>query len=731
MIKVPFYQQPDQKDCGPTCLRMVSKFYGRSLELETVRNLCETSREGTSLHFLAQAAEQIGFRSLGVKINFHDLEQKAPLPAILHWEGNHFVVVEAIKKGKVYLADPAKGRYPISLAEFLQAWIGPGATPETEEGIALLLEPGTKLTPQDQSSIDNKETGYNFLKPYLKPHHKFIRQVFYGLIGASLLQLVFPFLTQSIVDIGIQNQNLDFVYLILLAQLFLFLGRISIELIRSWLLLQISTRMNIALLSDFFIKLMSLPIRFFDTRLSGDLLQRIQDHYRVEELLTVNSLSSLFSLVNLIIFGGILAFYDLNIFLIFSGGAIIYFAWILLFLRQRKSLDHARFKVLSEEQSKEIELINGMQEIKLHNAEQSKRWTWEFIQSRLFHLSVRGLKLEQKMKLGSEFINELKNILIIFLAAKLVIQGEISLGMMLAISYINGQLNGPLLQLVNFIYAAQDAKLALERMMEIHHKEDEEPRTLERNTHIPEEGDFIFKEYSFRYQGELTPVIKDLNLRIPRHKTTAIVGSSGSGKTTLIKLLLKFYEGQSGTLNLGTLALENLSHRSWREQCGTVMQEGFIFNDTIARNIAVGEDAPSYPKIVEACKMACIQDFVEGLPLSYNTEIGEQGLNMSTGQKQRLLIARAIYKNPKFLFFDEATSALDAQNERQIMENLQRFFKGRTAIVVAHRLSTVKNADLIVVLESGRIIEQGQHDFLVAQKGRYYELIKNQLELGQ
>lgn len=730
MKKVPFYQQPDHKDCGPTCLQMLAKYYGKDLSLEYLRNLSETTREGSSLHFLSQAAEQIGFRSLGVKIHYRDLRDQAPLPCMVHWEGQHFVVIDHIKGQKVSVVDPALGRRTYSIKEFISGWIGPGATETTEEGVALLIEPGANFTHDDAAAPESEKAFYSFLAPYLKPYRAFLVQLFFGLLAGSLLQLAFPFLTQSIVDIGIQNQDLDFVYLLLGAQLFLFLGRLGVELIRSWILLHLSARLNIALLSDFFVKLMRLPIRFFDTRLSGDLLQRIQDHHRIEELLTINSLSSLFSALNLVVFGSILAWYDLKIFSIFLVGSSLYFAWISFFLRERRKIDQKKFGLFSEEQSKQIELINGMQEIKLHNVEQSKRWSWEFIQARIFRLSVRSLSLEQKMKLGSEFINELKNILIIFLAAQLVIKGEITLGMMLAISYINGQLNGPLLQLVQFIYALQDAQLSLERMQEIHQKEDEEGADQPKITQISTSGDLLINNLSFRYSGELNPVLEDLNLVIPRNKVTAIVGSSGSGKSTLMKLLLKFYEPQEGEIILGNTALRNLSHRVWREKCGTVMQEGFIFNDTIARNIALGEEQTDYPRLMHAVSMACIKDYIESLPLSYNTEIGENGLSMSTGQRQRLLIARAIYKNPEFLFFDEATSALDAGNEKQIMANLTRFFGGRTVLIIAHRLSTVRDADQIVVLEAGKVMEVGKHKNLINEKGRYYQLIKNQLEIA-
>jgi ATP-binding cassette subfamily B protein len=727
--KVPFYRQLDAKDCGPTCLRMVAKHYGKSLAIEKLRALSETTREGSSLHFLADAAEKIGFRSLGVKINFEQLSEDAPLPAIVFWNKIHFVVVYKIKKNTVYVADPAHGYLTYTKEEFIKHWIGENADDKTEEGIVLLLEPTPDLKSSDEDEPSSKK-GFGFLYRYLFRYKKFLVQLVIGLLIGSVLQLIFPFLTQSIVDIGIQNQDLNFVYLILLAQLFLFLGRTSVEIIRGWILLHLSTRINISLISDFFIKLMRLPIAFFDIKMTGDILQRIRDHSRIEELLTGTSLNTLFSLVNLLVFGIVLGLYDLTILGVFAVGSIIYFLWIIIFLKKRRDLDYKRFSQFSSEQSKVIELINGMQEIKLHNAEKQKRWGWEFLQARLFKLSTKTLALEQKQSIGAQFINELKNILITVLSAKLVIEGEITLGMMMAISYIIGQLNGPIQQLIIFIYTAQDAKIALERLAEIHNRDDEESSIDNKITDLPDRHDIEAKNIRFRYTGATEEVIKGISINIPANKVTAIVGSSGSGKTTLMKMLLKFYEPNEGEITIGGINLKNVSQHTWRHYSGAVMQEGFIFNDTIAHNIAVGETIIDKAKLKHATEMANIKEYIEGLPLMYNTEIGAEGLSMSTGQKQRLLIARAIYKNPEFLFFDEATSALDANNEKVIMENLDRFFKGRTAVVIAHRLSTVKNADQILVLERGEIVETGNHLELVAKKGRYYELVKNQLELG-
>lgn len=725
----PFYIQADFKDCGPTCLKIIAKHYSKTLNIQTLRSLSETTREGSNLLTLSDAAEKIGFRTLGVKLSIKKLEE-TPFPCILHWNNNHYVVLYKIKKNKFYISDPAHGLLEYNEEEFLKFWIGNNATADTEEGIALLLEPTPNFYKNEWDSEDKKAFGFALLTKYIIPYKSFIVQLAIGLLAGSLLQLIFPFLTQSIVDVGIQNQNLHFIYLVLFAQLFLFFGKTALELIRGWILLHLSTRINISLISDFFIKLMSLPISFFDVRMTGDIMQRINDHKRIERILTTSSLSVLFSVVNMFIMGGVLAYYNLTIFTVFFIGSILYFGWVVLFLKRREALDYKRFAEISREQSKVIELINGMQEIKLHNAEKQKRWGWEYIQARLFRVSMKSLVLEQTQSIGSNFINELKNIIIIFLSAKLVIDGQITLGMMMAISSIVGNLNGPVLQLIGFIREVQDAKISLARLSEIHEKEDEAQQEETQTNDIPLESDIALKDVSFRYIGSDTNVLDNLNLTIPANKITAIVGTSGSGKTTLMKLLLKFYESNNGQITIGKTDLNNIKQKSWRSHVGTVMQEGYIFNDTIANNIAVGVDIIDKERLVYAANVANILSFIQEYPLGFNTKIGQEGVGMSTGQKQRLLIARAVYKNPEMLFFDEATSALDANNEKEIMEKLNIFFKNKTVVVIAHRLSTVMNADQILVLEKGKIIETGNHSELVAKKGNYYELVKNQLQLG-
>lgn len=756
MIKsnFPHYPQADAKDCGPTCIKIIAKHYGKTFPIQKLRELAETTREGSNLLSISEAAEQLGFRTLGVKIDLEKL-QEAPLPCILHWNNNHYVVLYRIKKRKrsvgrwmwgvgskklgdgctYYISDPAGGLLTYNQADFLKFWIGNNASPKTEEGIALLLETTPKFFSNDalEEEEENK-LGFRMLSTYLFKYKSFIFQLIIGLVAGSLLQLIFPFLTQSIVDVGIQNQNIHFVYLVLIAQLFLFFSRTAIEYIRSWILLHLSTRISISLISDFFIKLMNLPISFFDVRMTGDIMQRINDHRRIERLLTTSSLTVLFSMVNVVVMGLVLAYYNVAIFGVFFVGSFLYFLWIVIFLKQREKLDYKRFQEVSQEQSKVIELINGMQEIKLHNAEKQKRWGWEFIQARLFKVSIKSLRLEQSQSIGSQFINELKNILIIFLSASLVIEGSITLGMMMAITSIVGGLNGPIASLINFIREYQDARISLDRLSEIHNKEDETHQLIEKNKNVPEDASILLENVSFRYTGSDTFVLDKLNLKIPANKVTAIVGSSGSGKTTLMKLLLQFYTPQEGNVILQNtttdLNLAQLQQKSWRNHVGTVMQEGYIFNDSVAQNIAIGTSEIDTTRLQYAADVANILSFIENLPLGFNTKIGSEGVGMSTGQKQRLLIARAVYKNPKMLFFDEATSALDANNEKEIVEKLEDFYKNKTVVVIAHRLSTVMNADQIVVLDKGKITEKGAHEELIAKKGNYFELVKNQLQLG-
>lgn len=714
-------------DCGATCLRMIARFYGRHYSLAYLRELTHLDREGVSLMGISDAAEAIGMHSLGVKLPYSRLIDDIPLPCIAHWRQNHFIVVTKANKKHVWVADPAAGKFKISKEEFLDGWLSNKMDGE-DVGILLLLEATPDFFQRDGEKVNKGNFGY--LWKYLRTYTGLIWQLILGITFLSCLQLVFPFLMQSIVDIGIRYQETSFVKLILIAHAVLFFSQTAVEFIRSWILLHIGTRVNISLISDFLIKMMKLPVRFFDTKMTGDLLQRIQDNKRVEEFLSATTLATIFSLMTFVIFGFVLAYYDTTIFTIFAVATTLYMVWVVIFLRVRRELDYKRFDQMAANQSNLIQLIGGIKELKLHNAEKQKRWQWERIQAKLFRISMNYLRVDQLQRSGATFINESKNILISFLAAKAVIDGQMTLGMMLAVQYIIGQLNGPVQQIVQFIHAAQDAKISLERMNEIHRRDNEEDAG-QKITILPEAGNIVLENVSFQYGGPHSPmVLKNVNLDIPKGKQTAIVGTSGSGKTTILKLLLNFYKPTEGSVRLGDISLDNLLNRLWRGKVGVVMQEGFIFSDTIAHNIALGDEIVDRKRLLESVKVANFQHFIESLPLGYNTKVGQDGMGLSQGQKQRLLIARAVYKDPEYIFFDEATNSLDAYNELIIMENLDEFFKGRTVVVVAHRLSTVKNADNIIVLEEGELIEQGTHQQLTAQRGAYYHLVKNQLELG-
>lgn len=716
-------------DCGPTSLRIISSFWGKNYSLHGLRQRCHISREGVSLLGISDAAEEIGFHTAGVKITWEQLRDEANMPCIVHLNQRHFVVVYKIKKEKkgnwqVYVSDPAQGLLKYSHEQFCKSWLQDSA-----KGIALLLEPTPKF--YKEKGDEDKRLSFGYILQYLKPYTRYLVQLGLAMLTASIISLILPFLTQSVVDTGIGTGSLNFVVVILIAQVMLTVGQMANNLIRSWLMLHMTTRISISLISDFLGKLMRLPIAFFDSKMVGDIMQRIGDYNRIQSFLTGSLLSIAMAIISFVIYGVVMAGYNLSILGVFMLGSILYVCWIILFMKRRRKLDYMRFQEAAANQSNIVQLINGMQDIKLNNCEKQKRWEWERIQAKLYKISVKGLALGQTQEIGGAFIDQTKNVIISFIAADAVISGNMTLGMMVALQYIIGQLNAPLSQFISFVQATQDAKISLERLSEIHEKEDEEPENADKIRDIPNHADIEFKNVLFQYDGPHSEkVLNNISLTIPHNKVTAIVGASGSGKTTMLKLMLGFYAPVEGEIILSGRKLNKYSDSCWRHECGVVMQEGYIFSDTIANNIGVSDEAPDMERVRRAVEIANIGDFIDGLPLGYNTKIGADGHGLSTGQKQRLLIARAAYKNAKFLFFDEATNSLDANNEKFIMEKLYKLFEGKTVVIVAHRLSTVRDADHIVVLNKGEIAESGTHKELIAKKGYYYELVRNQLELG-
>ena len=742
MKSFPHYQQLDSMDCGPSCLRMIAKYYGRSYSLQNLRERSFITRQGVSMLGISDAAESIGMRTQGVRVNLQQLVEDVSLPCILHWNQNHFVVLYDIKKKGCFLSrsietedyifsisDPAQGKYSIDRAGFEKCWISV-RNEGREAGFALLLTP----TPAFHERIDDQEQrrhNLSFYLRYLFPYKSQLFQLIVGMLLGGVFSFILPFLTQSLVDQGIGNNNLNFITLILIAQLVLSITQMGVGFIQSWLSLHMNTRISITLISDFLAKLMRLPIRFFDAKNIGDIMQRIGDHGRIQSFMTGTTLSTLFSFFNFFIFASIMAYYNQTILVVFLVGNTLYVVWILSFLRYRRKLDNARFTQAAANQCNMVQLITGMQEIKLNNCEKQQRWKWESIQVKLFKISIQSMALGQIQQVGSIFFSQTTSLLISFLSAKAVVDGDITLGMMMSISYIIGQLSGPIGQVIGFSQSLQDAKISLERLNEINNKEEEVMEADNKINVLPDNSSITLENVCFSYDGaERDYVLDNLNLTIPHNKVTAIVGASGSGKTTVIKLLLGFYQPIKGDIKVGKHSLKDINPHLWRQSTGAVMQEGFLFSDSIANNIAVSEESVDKKRLSDAVEAANIKDFIESLPQKYNSKIGMEGNGVSQGQKQRILIARAIYKNPAYLFFDEATNALDANNEKIILDNLTRFYKGRTVVVVAHRLSTVQNADNIVVMETGKVLESGTHKELTAKKGAYYTLVKNQLELG-
>lgn len=727
-MSFPITFQHDSMQCGIACLQMICKHFGREYSLDFLSKLCFATNEGVSLLGINEAANKLGLKTLCVKASMDELD-KISLPAILHWNQKHFVVLYKIKKGrKYYIADPGKGLTTHTNKEMQEHWLSTNS-----KGVAMMLEPTPHFyDTKNASGVGEKEIhSFRFLYGYVRRYYKYFGMIAVGLALGSIIQLVLPFLTQAIVDKGIKHQDLNIILLILFGQLMLTISRTFIDFLRRWILLRISMKINISLISDFFIKLLKLPMSFFDTKLLGDLMQRMNDHGRVNNFLTQNVLNIVFSLLTLIVFSVVLVIYDKFVFLVFLIGSMLYGGWIALFLKRRKVIDYELFEQQAINNNRTYEFIMSMQEIKLQDCEQRKRQEWEHIQKDLFKIQQKSLRLQQQEEAGGIFINELKNIAITVMSAAAVIEGNMTLGMMLAVQYIIGQLCSPVEQLMDFFYSLQDVKISLERINEIHSMEDENGKAGLLTSIKQKSKGINIQNVIFKYNPHvLTKTIDHVDIQIPQGKVTAIVGASGSGKTTLIKLILGYYSVVEGRICIGSTNINDVNKQWWRRQCGVVMQDGVIFSESIAKNIAVDDAEIDQVRLLEAAKISCIFDYVMGLPLKFDTKIGRDGIGLSQGQKQRILIARAVYKNPEYIFLDEATNSLDANNERKIVENLDRFYKGKTVVIVAHRLSTVKNADQIVVIDHGKVVETGTHDTLTLKRGAYFQLVKNQLELG-
>ncbi len=720
-------------DCGPTCLRIIARHYGKYFTLEELRQLTHITTEGVSLLNLSHAAEKIGFLSESIACDWETLSSDIIMPCIAVWDDDHFVVVYKVNAKKVYVVDPAIGKIEYTKKEFLSRWLSfnlPGDDDPGKKGVLMLMEPTSDIKIEGDENIEGKKPGWGIILPFLKPYYRYIGQLILSIVVVGIVQLIFPFLAQALVDQGIRNNDLNLIYTLLIAQVVLLVSQSIAEVIRSYLLLYVGNRVNISLLSVFIQRLMLLPQRFFERKNVGDLLQRISDNARIEEFITAQSLNVLFSTFSIFIFSVVLIYYDLRVFFIFLTGASFYFFWIWSFAKKREKLEYKRFIASAAQQSQVQDLLFGMPEIRLNGSEQRRRWKWEKAKISQHQVAIQTLSVDQFQTRGGTFIHEIKNIAVTFFTAIMVTKGEMTLGMLIAVQYILGQMNAPLLSLIAFIRSAQDARLSLNRLEEVH--KDVIKSASPANFIFRPTGNISFRGVSFSYGGSASPaVLRKINVDIPENKVTAIVGASGSGKTTLLKVLLKFYEPAQGSIIIGEQDLKYISLQEWLPQCGVVMQDGYLFSDTILANITESDSRKPLDtkRLKHAIHIAYLEKFLSSLPKGLDTKVGRDGVGISGGQKQRILIARAVYKNPNYLFFDEATSAMDSISEKYIVNNLENFFNDRTVVVVAHRLSTVRHADQILAVKDGEIVESGTHNELILRQGYYYELIKNQLEL--
>lgn len=719
----PMEYQMDAKDCGPAALKMVAKYFGRYYSLQYLRDRCGLTKEGVSLYDISAAAESIGLRSAAIKCSVEDLVVSVPLPCIVYWEENHFVVVYHTSKTHVWVSDPQKGHIKYSKAEFCKGWLMRGE----KVGILLAMEPSTAFKDQGQELQRSRKEGMWSILRYFAPYKRHFALVVFVMLLATLLQAILPFISKAVIDVGISAGDVKFINLVLIGNVCILVSLMAFNVVRDWILMHITARINIALIADYLIKLMKLPVSFFENKLLGDILQRAQDHERIRSFIMNNSLSMMFSVFTYVLFSVILLFYNPTIFVIFTIGSVLYVVWVLLFLKIRKKLDWQYFDLISKNQSYWVETISAIQDIKVYNFERSRRWKWEEIQARLYHVNKNVLIVTNLQNLGAQFIDSLKNMSIVFFCAIAVIRGDISFGVMISTQFILGMLGGPLAQFINFVMAAQYAKISFLRMNEIRQLEDEESLlSVGASSVMPECGDIVLDNVMFRYSPNAPLVLQNVSLRIPENKVTAIVGSSGCGKSTLLKLLVRLYKPSYGTVSIGEMNMTSMNLHFWREMCGVVMQDGKVFSDTIQANIVLDDDHPDVQHMLQCCSIAQIRSEIEAMPKGFDTLVGERGRGLSGGQRQRLLIARALYRNPRYLFLDEATNALDTINESKIVKALNSAFENRTVVVVAHRLSTIQNADQIVVMDGGRIVEIGDHELLMKQQGHYYRLVQSQ-----
>ncbi len=725
----PCDRQMDMMDCGPSCLKMIAKYHGKYYSLQNMRDKCGITREGVSFLDLSHAAESIGLRSLSLKCTVEDLLLKIPLPVIVHWDNSHYVVVYNTnpRRGNIYVSDPAKGLIKYKKNEFSKKWI---KNTERNKGVLMALEPQANFYQrQGEERIERKKNFENFLA-YFRPYKKSFINLFVVMLIVTALQGLLPFISKAVIDVGIQTHDVDFITIVLIANIAIYVSILLSNMARDWILLHITARVNIALISDYLIKLMLLPITFFENKMTGDILQRAQDHERIRSFIMNNSISMIFSSLTFIVFGITLLVYNTIIFYIFLSGSVLYVLWVMGFMRLRKKLDWEYFDLVSRNQSYWVETISGIQDIKINNYEKPKRWKWEDIQARLYKVNVRSLNINNLQNSGAQFIDNVKNLGITFYCAMAVIKGEMTFGVMISTQFIIGMLNGPVVQFIQFLLSYQLAKISFLRLNEIHQLKDEHEDVGTNPIDLPENKNLIIKNVSFQYTPTAQVVLKNIHLLIPERKVTAIVGDSGSGKSTLLKLILRLYKPSFGEILIGNMNVNNISLKQWRDKCGAVMQDGKIFNDTILNNIVLDDDKVDYEKLKKALDTANIAAEIEKLPLGYQTKMGEQGRGLSGGQKQRILIARALYKDPDYLFFDEATNSLDTLNEQKIVTALDNVFKDKTVVVVAHRLSTIRKAHQIVVMQDGLVVEIGNHDTLMQKAGRYYQLVQSQLDLA-